>query len=432
MKIYKYLLMLPLALMAVSCSDENKEMIAEESSNNGLKSIYLPRSSNELWEPGETIRYYFMGDGTEEQKQWVRDCMEEIMTHANINFEEVKRQSISHYSINIDNHSSSFPIEFKRCTFVMGKRERAICILGECGTSNIYVQEIKRRFAIAPQPARQMLIQAYFKSLVLHDICHVLGFGDEIHNPNAHISFNKANMIAWLKKQGKNVDDNYANDVYDEEFGEEFLRNYTKCNYTAFDSKSIMMTPILSEWTTNGKSYSSNYVLSDIDKQKLKELYPYGNHVKLYVGSVNGSDGVIGTKDFFEDQSKIRGFIGFGFDKTRDRYQNDTTQLLSCKKMESDEVRQGLLTYIPGAYPFGVNNGIVELTNETGWGSYSNKLWGPYVFAREGDGRIPIITYYNNSTKRYAVSYANDEYLIKKGYQAKGCIGAVKSDSKLK
>ena len=318
MKFYKYLLMLPLALMAVSCSDENKEMIAEESSNNGLKSIYLPRSSQELWEPGETIRYYIMGDGTQEQKQWVKECMEEIMTHANINFEEVKRQSISHYSINIDNHSSSFPIEFKRCTFVMGKRERAICILGECGTSNIYVQEIKRRFAIAPQPARQMLIQAYFKSLVLHDICHVLGFGDEIHNPNAHISFNKANMIAWLKKQGKNVDDNYANDVYDEEFGEEILRNYTKCNYTAFDSKSIMMTPILSEWTTNGKSYSSNYVLSDKDIQKLKELYPYGDLVKLYVGSMvreNGaySDGIIGTKELFKDESKIRGFIGYGY-----------------------------------------------------------------------------------------------------------------------
>ena len=138
------------------------------------------------------------------------------------------------------------------------------------------------------------------------------------------------------------------------------------------------------------------------------------------------------TKDFFEDQSKIRGFIGFGFDKVRDRYQNDTTQLLSCKKMGSDEVRQGLLADIPGAYPFGVNNGIVELTNETGWGGYLNKLWGPYVFAREGSGRTPIVTYYNNSTKRFAVSYANDEYLIKKGYQAMGCIGAVKSDSKLK
>ena len=426
MKIYKYLLMLPLALMAVSCSDENKEMIAEESSNNGLKSVYRVRGSNDLWEPGETIRYYFMGDGTQEQKQWVRDCMDEIMTHANINFEEAKRQSISDFRIYIDNCNSStkYPRHFKSCTNVIGQPHTKAS-LKECATTNIYMIDIMKRFANAPNVARQTLIKAYFKSLVLHDIFHVLGFDDEVHNPNAHITFNKAKMIAWLKRQSNDVDDLYANYVYDEEFGELSHKDFTRNNYTAFDSKSIMMIPILSEWTTDGKSCSFNYTLSDIDILKLKELYPYGDYVRLYVGSVDGSDGVIGTKDFFEDQSKIRGFIGFGYDRMSGRHGGD--YIWTCiKLMEDGEVRQGF-----GNPILGISNGIGKMDGNP-WYGYKDKHCGPSVYTCEGDGRIPIITYYNNSTKRYAFSYANDEYLIKKGYQAKGVFGAVRSDSKLK
>lgn len=437
--------MLPLALMAVSCSDENKEMIAEESSNNGLKAVY--RYPYGLWEPGETIQYYIKGDGTQEQKQWVKECMEEIMTYANINFKEVKRERNA-ITIEIDNRNSStqYPLHFKSCSSSIGKYHTNSSGFAN-GGSTIYMSDIKKRFAIAPNIARQSLIKAYFKSLVLHDIFHVLGFDDEVHNPNAHITFNKAKMIAWLKRQSSDVDDLYANYVYDEEFGELSHKDFTRNNYTAFDSKSIMMIPILSEWTTDGKSCSFNYTLSDKDIQKLKELYPYGDLVKLYVGSMvreNGaySDGIIGTKELFKDESKIRGFIGYGYTckvyPNALKYSSDPDMaILSCFVETTMKVENGKETYIEGNDIRGAlfknltaNNGIGDVrldSNGRGW----SVGYQAYVYERVGDGRTPIITYYNNSTNRWAISYANDEYLIKKGYQAKGYIGAVKSNSKL-
>ncbi len=418
--------MLSLGLMAASCSDENKEIMVEEPVNNQLESYYLPRSSGSLWTPGETVSFAFLGDADASQKQWVRECVNELMAYANINFEETDDEEDADVRIKIDNKNNGM-LEFKKCTDCIGKHN-TLSLYYECSTISIYTKELGPNITKAQKSAFQLK----FKGAVLHNLCHILGLGDEIHNPNARISFNKNNMISWLNSQSSQIDAEYCKMVYDEEFGDKYKQSMQKSVYTAFDVNSIMMIPIPSSWTNNGKSYSANYTLSTNDIAKLKELYPYPTGmVPLYVGSDSKFDGMIGTYDEFADKTKIREMVGYGYRKSGTDYRYYTCPVVTTPVWRFSNSLTGEAKYdkkVTKCLTFVNSTG--NGTMEGGW----SFVWKYDLCDKEGDGRNPIVQYYNYSTKRYAFSGAKgvDKYLIARGYQMQGVFAATlkKADNK--
>ncbi|MBO4333240.1 MAG: matrixin family metalloprotease [Paludibacteraceae bacterium] len=463
MKIYKYLLMLPLALMAVSCSDENKEMIAEESSNSELKSIYLPRNSQELWEPGETIRYYFVGDGTEKQKQLVRECMYEYMNYANINFEEIPNGRHADVRIKFYNNRTTGLAQFKNCSSLIGKKNN----------KNLVWDESTGSMLIFPKTFNS---EDDLRGMILHEIGHVLGLIDEVNNPNAKITFNQKSMITWFK-QNRHASiadlDSYAKECYDDEFGVNFRNEYLKYSeYTAFDKNSIMMLDIPASWT-GGTSYKHNNKLSVEDIKKLKVLYPFPNGIiPLFVGSNEVSHkytfytrscllhGFIGRWEDFNDKSLIRERIGYAYDVKKGGINNipNASATDFCILITHEfEIYNGIMdspVYGPDGTPYKTKNwsckfapGIIHPKSAyyddiylytSGYGTFGNNVsstdWWTYnhpltdkngyvcyaaTYRREGNGRTPIIQYYNKKLQRYGVSYYNDEYMISKGYEMK-------------
>ncbi len=156
MKIYKYLLMLSLALMAVSCSDENKEMVDEEVSSNQLKNL----TGSDFWTPGETIYYCYM-NGTAKEQDIVEECMNLWMGFANIKFEECPRR-YSQVRIYFENGvvNTASPVDSK-----CGKRHN-INEPKETWTMRINKENIHN--------------ESELRGAIMHSLGHVLGFTDNI------------------------------------------------------------------------------------------------------------------------------------------------------------------------------------------------------------------------------------------------------------
>lgn len=104
------------------------------------------------------------------------------------------------------------------------------------------------------------------RAVVLHEFGHALGLVHEHMNPAQQVPWNKARVIADLKRsQGWDEAKIQANMFARFEPGQIFG--------TDVDAKSIMMYPIVPEWTTTGYSAPFNTVLTEADKALIHAAY---------------------------------------------------------------------------------------------------------------------------------------------------------------
>ena len=111
--------------------------------------------------------------------------------------------------------------------------------------------------------------QDELERVVLHEFGHALGLIHEHQNPKIKIKWNKAQVESdlagpphfWTPQQVKlNIFDAFSAKL---------------SNFSKFDSSSIMLYPISSNWTTNGVSTPLNRRLSATDKEFIRTLYPW-------------------------------------------------------------------------------------------------------------------------------------------------------------
>lgn len=402
--------MLPLALMAASCSDENKEAIAEDlASNSGLKSTYLS-SPHQHWKVGGTIKYYLMS-ATAEDRQFVRECMDEWQAYANIRFEEIKRQNSSDLRIafNHDIRQREQPLNYG------GKTKQCNCLL---------IGPEKGRFTNMPDFTvfrKDHDTPSELKAQILHELGHVLGLEDEFLNPKKPYSFNYNEMRKdWLKQNipandiEGDIKDRWMYAIWTYNVG-----SFSDLGYNSFDPESIMMQDISPNWISTGVRYRRGTTLSANDIAIIKKLYPYPfGVVPLYLGSEGNSDGVIARYQDFSSKSKIRALVGYGYDydametKVGHTYTmpKESTNLYTFVNLKTREIRCSKIKYQNSQWYY---EGIGCYAGQTGNWIKAGSLW---MFDKEGDGKAVIIKYNNQKTGRVAYSTPNDTYLINKGY----------------
>lgn len=394
--------MLPVALMAVSCSDETKDAITEEeSSANQLKSVYAKTNRIELWTPGETIYYSVSFKGSSLPKgdisSLVADCVDEMMNYANVKFVKTKERNaqvrfqfhelITDGDINIDE-------------------------LDEVGCQSIGKRDFKNGSIINIYDANQRT-EHNLRHVILHKLGHVLGLQDEIYNQN---------FFMWISDQyGQDMlDPNDLNDKYLTKYMYYYDRggvNEIAVDFTSgeFDQYSVMMCSIPKKYIwvwgelncvdDDIKGVAETSTLSAGDKEILMRLYPFTSsvYVPIYVGSDSKSNCALGTFDMFPDKSTIRKKIGYGYKipiagKTCPLYKYEN-------RNNPNDVRYGVHE----------NLNVYKIVGEPIAHIYDNMYYN----------RTPLVVYYNNSNKYVGLSYVDDPYMLGKGYRMMGDIAAV-------
>ncbi|MCR5568128.1 MAG: hypothetical protein K6G31_02525 [Paludibacteraceae bacterium] len=390
MKFYKYLLMLPVALMAVSCSDED---ISEEKDlySSTLKSCTIMSGDYISWLDVEEIRYHFL-NGSDAEKAEVRKAMLNWMAYGNIKFVEG------------DSYDNDLRIKFDYSLVSNGTGT----IIG--GTSTIgrdihnRKKEDEAHMTLYPRTTNNL------KALALHELGHVLGFGDEIFNKNCPVKkddWNYNNIYRDFIKGGLSAaaaQQQVQNLMYN-------LSEAPKHFYwhNEFDEKSIMMYRFKPTWSNNGYSYKTqNEKLSEGDKKGIDRLYPLGMYVPVFVGTEGGNKAVLGRYDDFSSSENVREFVGYGFEKE----QTGTYPVTRFVNKNNGEVRMGT----------GKKSGNTIVWDKNLLSKNFEPVEGLkpiYMYYSHGYGRTPVEVYYKNG-EQVGYSYCFDSYLTSAGYTRPG------------
>lgn len=111
--------------------------------------------------------------------------------------------------------------------------------------------------------------EAEFSRVIIHEFGHALGLVHEHQSPTANIPWDKPKVYAYYAAPPNNwsaaqVDANIFNKY-----------TTTQTNYSAFDTKSIMLYSIQESLTIGTYSVGNNTVLSDTDIDFIGKEYPY-------------------------------------------------------------------------------------------------------------------------------------------------------------
>lgn len=189
------------------------------------------------WMNGSTIAIGFK-DGTEQQKDMVRQISPEWTEYANLRFEFVDSPA-AQIRVSFDENDGAW-------SYV--------------GIDNLDI----------PVQSATLNLGWQDRGVILHEFGHMIGLSHEHQNPEGGIQWNEAKVIAdlagppnfWTEAQTRhNVLNKYSAD---------------QLHGTEFDPKSIMLYAFPASWTTNGLSTEENDDLSDLDKAFVRaaEMYP--------------------------------------------------------------------------------------------------------------------------------------------------------------
>lgn len=385
----------PMSLLALCCSSCSDEEVSEEleSYSNSLKYCTIMSGDSNSWKDVKEIRYYFL-NGTDSEKAEVKKAMLNWMAYGNVKFVEG----------NSRRNDVRIKFDYTQTSTGAGTSIGGYGFVG---------RDIKG--VIAPDEAHVTIypkVSNNIKMLALHELGHVLGFGDEIFNSNFPVKYNNWNFNNVYK-------DFYAgcgNSQQAQKQVNELQNNLltAPANFYqrgSFDEKSIMMYKFNPLWCNNGYKYqTTNTELSDGDKEGIKKLYPLGNYVPVFVGSEGNNKAVLGRYDDFNDKSKIREFVGYGFEE-----EVAGTYLVTKFVNDAKECRMGI----------GRKNSSGTIVWDQGLknqGFYpvSTQEFKPiYMYYSHGYGRTPVEVYYKNG-KPMGYSYCFDSYLTDAGYTRPG------------
>ena len=196
-----------------------------------------------LWEPGDTIRIKFQ-NGTAALQDQVKQYAAEWLTYANLVFLYVDQSEDADVKIGFDTD----------------ERWLAWSVIGtDCQL--IPQNEVSLNFVWLEDEG-----SAGVKAEVLRGFGHVLGLGFEHKNPGSNVQF----------KSNEQVAEEYNLSEADVE---ELITLYStdQTNFTEYDKSSIMTITIPRSLVTK-PTYATNRnsELSDLDKEFVAGLYPYG------------------------------------------------------------------------------------------------------------------------------------------------------------
>jgi hypothetical protein len=106
-----------------------------------------------------------------------------------------------------------------------------------------------------------------FTSVVIHEFGHALGLLHEHNHPGARIEWNQAAVYADL--QGP--PNRWSQETIKTNVFAKF--NPSSVIVTDFDEVSVMIYPVPSRWTTDGRSFMPSSTLSKVDKKTVRRLY---------------------------------------------------------------------------------------------------------------------------------------------------------------
>lgn len=189
------------------------------------------------WINGSTIRIRFM-EGTQTQKDMVRDIAPEWTEHANLDFEftDDPRAEIR-VSFNPDDGAWSY-----------------------VGTDNSGI----------PLHAATLNLGWQDQGVILHEFGHMIGLGHEHQNPEGGIVWNEAKVISDLAGPPNFWDEaTVRHNVLNKYSADQILG-------TAFDAQSVMLYAFPADWTVNGSGTSENDDLSAQDRAFVasEKMYP--------------------------------------------------------------------------------------------------------------------------------------------------------------
>lgn len=247
---------------------DNKTTNTETSGLYALKQIQTTKGiapKDKLWTNGQTIKIKFL-NGTEAQKNTVKQYAAEWLNYANLQFDYVESGNADvKISFKWNNNGTPDNVNWS----YVGTDAKVI--------NQNYPSTNFGNLSPVPKLAKQQV-------LILFG--HILGLVNEHHNPTSTIQWDTETVYAYYEYEG------WAT----EEIDEFFFANYnsSNSNYSEFDPKSIMVWPIEDFLTLDYEGLSGNYVLSDIDKEFIGELYPFtqsytGEWINFITPNLNGT-----------------------------------------------------------------------------------------------------------------------------------------------
>lgn len=255
MRRFKLIVLLAVALFSGACQKYDACVPDENGGTDGKRAILWTQKqvervatravaeTDKLWEPGDTIRIKFQ-NGTTALQDEVKQYAAEWLTYANLVFLYVAPSEDADVKIGFDTD----------------ERWLAWSAIGtDC--QSVPQDEVSLNFVWLEDEGT-----AGVKAEVLRGFGHVLGLGFEHKNPESNVQFKSNELVA----EEYNLSEA---DV------EELITLYStdQTNFTEYDKSSIMTITIPRSLVTKPiYATNRNSELSELDKEFVAGLYPYG------------------------------------------------------------------------------------------------------------------------------------------------------------